>query len=115
VYTGAGTDGVRVGEAGLWRETDVLAGAAVATHATVGTGIFKKPAEVARQAGSREAVLLVWTVGAATALAGTLRFPELAAAMPRTGAFYEYLRRAWGPRTPFLYGGGGAEELDAVG
>src|SRR5690606_5137324 len=73
-------------------------------NATIGTGIFKKPAEVARLAGSIEASLVVWALGAVVALAGALCFAELSASMPRTGGIYEYLRRAWGPRVAFLYG-----------
>lgn len=96
--------GERGGESALRRELGVFAGAAIAINATIGTGIFKKPAEVVRQAGSIEAGLLVWIAGAAVALAGALCFAELAAAMPRTGGIYEYLRRAWGPRPAFLYG-----------
>ncbi|UJR82345.1 APC family permease [Sandaracinus amylolyticus] len=92
------------GESSLRREIGTLAAAAIVVNATIGTGIFKKPAEVVRQAGSIEAALLVWVLGAAVALAGALCFAELSASMPRTGGIYEYLRRAWGPRLAFLYG-----------
>lgn len=92
------------GERALRRELGAIAAAAIVVNATIGTGIFKKPAEVARQAGSIEAALLVWAAGAAVALAGALCFAELSASMPRTGGIYEYLRRAWGPRLAFLYG-----------
>ncbi|MDQ3031135.1 MAG: amino acid permease [Myxococcota bacterium] len=92
------------GERALRRELGAIAAAAIVINATIGTGIFKKPAEVARQAGSIEASLLVWAAGAAVALAGALCFAELSSSMPRTGGIYEYLRRAWGPRLAFLYG-----------
>lgn len=92
------------GESSLRRELGAVAAAAIVVNATIGTGIFKKPAEVARLAGSIEASLLVWALGAVVALAGALCFAELSASMPRTGGIYEYLRRAWGPRLAFLYG-----------
>lgn len=92
------------GESSLRRELGALAAAAIVVNATIGTGIFKKPAEVARQAGSIEASLVVWALGAAVALAGALCFAELSSSMPRTGGIYEYLRRAWGPRLAFVYG-----------
>lgn len=92
------------GESSLRRELGVLAAAAIVVNATIGTGIFKKPAEVARLAGSVEASLTVWALGAVVAFSGALCFAELAASMPRTGGIYEYLRRAWGPRVAFLYG-----------
>jgi APA family basic amino acid/polyamine antiporter len=91
-------------ESALRRELGWAVAAAVVVNATIGTGIFKKPAEVVRQTGSLEASFVVWVVGAAVAFAGALCFAELAAAMPRTGGIYEYLRRAYGPRFAFLYG-----------
>jgi amino acid transporter len=95
---------VAEGESSLRRELGVIVGTAIVVNSTIGTGIFKKPAEVARQAGSIEAALGVWALGALVALAGALCFAEMAASMPRTGGIYEYLRRAWGPRIAFLYG-----------
>jgi APA family basic amino acid/polyamine antiporter len=92
------------GESSLRREIGLVAATAIVVNATIGTGIFKKPAEVARQAGSIEASILVWVLGAMIALAGALCFAELSASMPRAGGMYEYLRRAWGPRTAFVYG-----------
>lgn len=94
----------QAGEGALRRELGAIAAAAIVINATIGTGIFKKPAEVARQAGSIEAALAIWVLGAIVALAGALCFAELASSMPRTGGIYEYLRRAWGPRLAFLYG-----------
>ncbi len=92
------------GESALRREIGVAAGAAIVVNATVGTGIFKTPASVARSAGSLEAALGVWVIGGLVAMAGALCLAELSAAMPRSGGLYEYLRRAFGPRVAFLYG-----------
>lgn len=92
------------GEAALRRELGVLLGALVVVNATIGTGIFKKPAQTARLAGSLSASLGVWIAGGLIALCGALSLAELSAAMPRTGGIYEYLRRAWGPRPAFLFG-----------
>ncbi len=91
-------------ERNLVRELGPMAAAAIVVNATIGTGIFKKPAEIVRQAGSLEAAFVVWLLGAALAFAGALCFAELAASMPRAGGMYEYLRRAFGPRLAFLYG-----------
>jgi APA family basic amino acid/polyamine antiporter len=95
---------VKTGERNLVRELGPMAAAAIVVNATIGTGIFKKPAEIVRQAGSLEAAFVVWLLGAALAFAGALCFAELAASMPRAGGMYEYLRRAYGPRAAFLYG-----------
>ncbi len=73
-------------------------------NATIGTGIFKTPAKVARAAGSMPVALAVWLAGAVIALCGALSLAELAAAIPRTGGLYEYLRRTYGPTPAFLFG-----------
>lgn len=79
-------------------------GALIVVNATIGTGIFKTPAKAARLTGSLEAYLGVWVAGAVIALCGALTLAELAAALPRTGGLYEYLRRAWGRGVAFLFG-----------
>jgi amino acid transporter len=91
-------------EASMRREIGALLGVALVVNATIGTGIFKTPAKVARLAGSTGAALAVWAAGAAIALCGALALAELAAALPRTGGIYEYLRRAGGGRVAFVFG-----------
>src|SRR5687767_11117909 len=88
---GARAPGAASSEASLRREIGLLVGIALVVNATIGTGIFKTPAKVARLAGSLEMSFLVWGAGAVIALAGALTLGELAAAMPRTGGLYEYL------------------------
>lgn len=91
-------------EAALRREIGLFAGTLVGVNAMIGTGIFKKSAPIARLVGSLEATLLVWVAGGVIALAGSLSLGELAAAMPRTGGLYEYIRRAFGETPAFLLG-----------
>lgn len=76
----------------------------VVVNMMIGTGIFKTPATVARLAGSLPVAVTMWIVGAIIALAGALSLGELAAAIPRTGGVYEFLRRAYGPTTAFIFG-----------
>lgn len=89
-------------ESSLRRELGVFLGVVVVINATIGTGIFKVPAKVARLSGSMGAALAMWAVGALISLAGALSLAETAAALPRTGGLYEHLRRAYGPRSAFL-------------
>lgn len=91
-------------EGAMRREIGVFLGVALVVNATIGTGIFKTPAKVARLAGSLPAAMAVWVAGAVIALCGALTLAELSAAMPRTGGIYEYLRRAWGEKLAFLFG-----------
>ena len=92
------------GERRLRRDVGGWLAALIVVNATIGTGIFKTPAHVARSAGSTSAALVVWGAGAAVALSGALSLAELAASMPRTGGLYEYIRRAFGRGPAFLLG-----------
>src|SRR6266511_3158305 len=67
---------------GLWSAVAVLVGS------TIGSGIFRTPAGVARLVDDVPLFLLAWVVGAAVVLCGALTYSELAAAFPRSGAVY---------------------------
>lgn len=92
------------GAPGLVRGLDLTMATAIVVGTMIGTGIFLKPAEVAREAGAIEWALAAWVVGGGLSLLGALCYAELATMMPEAGADYAYLRRAWGPAAGFLYG-----------
>jgi len=71
---------------------------------TIGSGIFRSPAGIARQAPDPLVMLGLWVVGGAITLCGALSLAEVAAALPETGGIYAYLREAWGRRAAFLFG-----------
>lgn len=71
---------------------------------TIGSGIFRTPAVVARVVPDPMLVLGLWVAGGAIALCGALSLAELAAALPETGGFYVYLREGWGRLPAFLFG-----------
>ena len=73
---------------------------------TIGSGIFRTPAGVAALVPDVPVFLLAWVLGAAVALCGALTYAELAAAFPRTGGLYVFLREAFGPLAAFLFGWG---------
>ncbi|MDY7762801.1 amino acid permease, partial [Burkholderia pseudomallei] len=95
---------VGVGEEDMRREIGLALGALIVVNSTIGTGIFKTPAQVARLTDSMSMALAVWVVGGVIALCGALSMAELSASMPRTGGLYEILRRAYGPKLAFLFG-----------
>lgn len=70
----------------------------------IGSGIFIVAADISRQVNSPGLLLLTWLVTAALTLTAALSYGELAAAMPRAGGQYVYLREAFGPMWGFLYG-----------
>src|SRR5271165_1422918 len=70
----------------------------------VGTGIFLKPAEMAREGRFVSIVFAAWIVGAILSIFGALAFAELGAAIPEAGGEYAYLRRGFSPVWGFLFG-----------
>ncbi len=83
---------------GLWSSVAIVIGI------TIGSGIFRTPASVARLVPSPLLMLALWAVGGAITLCGALSLAELAAALPETGGFYVYLREGWGRWAGFLFG-----------
>ena len=82
---------------GPWSASALIAGA------MIGTGIFLFVSDVAQHLPSRAAILAAWIAGIIVASCGALSLAELAAAYPKTGGIYVFLRRAYGPSVSFLY------------
>lgn len=85
---------------GAWSSTAVVVGT------VIGSGIFRVPATVAAETGAVGAILLLWVLGGAIALAGALSLAELGAMFPRTGGMYVFLRESYGRLAAFLFGWG---------
>ncbi len=83
---------------GLWSAV------AVAVGSTIGSGIFRTPATVAASVEDVGLFLGVWVVGGIVALCGALTYAELAAAYPRSGGIYVFIREGFGPLPAFLFG-----------
>jgi amino acid transporter len=82
---------------GLWSAVAVLIGS------TIGSGIFRTPASVAQRVDDVPLFLLAWVLGAAVVLCGALTYSELAAAFPRSGGVYVFVRESFGPVPAFLF------------
>ncbi len=70
----------------------------------IGSGVFIVAADISRQLQSPGLLMATWFVAAALTITAALSYGELAAAMPRAGGQYVYLREAFGPLWGFLYG-----------
>jgi APA family basic amino acid/polyamine antiporter len=70
----------------------------------IGSGIFIVSANMARDLGSSGLLLVAWGITAVMTVVGALSYGELAAAMPRAGGQYIFLREAFGRLFGFLYG-----------
>jgi amino acid transporter len=88
----------------LPRRLGFLATTALVVGTVIGSGIFRVPAAVADEVGSSSAVAAVWVLGGIISLCGALSLAELAAALPRSGGVYVYLRETYGPLVAFLFG-----------
>lgn len=88
----------------LPRRLGLLATTAIVIGTIIGSGIFRVPAAVAGAVGVPAGVAVVWIVGGIITLCGALSLAELAAAYPRTGGVFVYLREAYGPLIAFLFG-----------
>jgi len=82
---------------GLWSAVAVLVGS------TIGSGIFRTPAGVAQKIDDVPLFLLAWVVGGVVVLCGALTYSELAAAFPRSGGMYVFVRESFGKLSAFLF------------
>jgi APA family basic amino acid/polyamine antiporter len=83
---------------GLFDATTIVMGS------MIGSGVFIVAADIARQVNSPGLLLAAWAVTGLLTLIAALSYGELAAAMPRAGGQYVYLREAFGPLYGFLFG-----------
>ncbi len=70
----------------------------------VGTGILVSPGYMMASLQNYPLIFGLWILGGVLALCGALCVAELAAAMPRAGGEYVYLREAYGAMPAFLSG-----------
>ena len=82
----------------LFDSTAIIAGS------MIGSGIFIVSAEIARKVETPGMLILAWVITGVITILGALSYGELAAAMPKAGGQYIYLREAFGPLYGFLYG-----------
>src|SRR2546425_11849522 len=70
----------------------------------IGTGIFTSLGFQVGDLPSGFAIIALWTVGGICATCGALSYAELAAALPRSGGEYHFLREIYHPSIGFLAG-----------
>lgn len=70
----------------------------------IGSGIFFKPSIVFKNAGSPTMGILAWIAGGIITMASALTVAEIAAAIPKTGGIFIYLKELYGEKSAFLFG-----------
>ncbi|MEN6458693.1 MAG: amino acid permease [Thermoguttaceae bacterium] len=69
----------------------------------LGAGVYRSSPDIAGGVPSVGWLVVLWLAGGLLSLLGALCYAELATAYPEEGGDYVYLRRAFGPRTAFLF------------
>ncbi|MBL8800108.1 MAG: amino acid permease [Planctomycetia bacterium] len=77
---------------------------AIVVGTIIGSGVFKKPQQVAETAPYFGLAALAWILGGVLALLGSLALAEVAVLYPHAGGNYVYLREAYGRLAAFLWG-----------
>jgi len=88
----------------LKREIGFLEAITVVIGMVIGSGIFFKPSIVFKNAGSPTIGILAWVAGGIITMASGLTIAEIAAAIPKTGGIFVYLKELYGEKWAFLFG-----------
>jgi APA family basic amino acid/polyamine antiporter len=88
----------------LPRSLGLFTAIAVLVGSTIGSGIFRTPALIATRVPAPVPMLGVWVLGGLLVLCGALTYAELAAAHPRSGGVYVFVREGFGRMPAFLMG-----------
>ncbi|MCB2293054.1 amino acid permease [Clostridium algoriphilum] len=88
----------------LKREIGFLEAITVVIGMVIGSGIFFKPSIVFKNAGSPTIGILAWVAGGIITIASGLTIAEIAAAIPKTGGIFIYLKELYGEKWAFLFG-----------
>jgi len=88
----------------LIRAVGPLMATAVVIGTVIGSGVFKKPAQVAANVPDFGFVALVWILGGVLSLLGAIALAEVCVLFPRAGGNYVFLREGYGRLAGFLWG-----------
>ncbi|MBD5563292.1 APC family permease [Clostridium botulinum] len=91
-------------EENLQKNLGLFDAIAIVIGMVIGSGIFFKPAIVFKNAGSPMLGILAWLVGGLITIASGLTIAEIAAAIPKTGGIFVYIKELYGEKLAFLLG-----------
>jgi APA family basic amino acid/polyamine antiporter len=89
---------------GLVRGLGLLEATTLIVGSVIGSGIFVAPSIMAGYIQTPGLLFGLWVVGGLLTLFGALAYGEMAAALPRAGGQYVFLKEAFSPLWGFLYG-----------
>lgn len=88
----------------LKKEISFLQAMAIVVGMIIGSGVFLKPGIVLQNAGTPILAITAWVAGGVITLASALTIAEIAAAIPKSGGLYTYLKDLYGDVYGFLLG-----------
>ena len=88
----------------LKKEIGLPGALAIVIGLVIGSGIFFKASTVFKNAGTPMLGILAWVVGGIITMASALTIAEIAAAIPKTGGVFEYLKELYSEKLAFLFG-----------
>lgn len=95
-------------QAELKKDLGLLDATTIIMGSMIGSGIFLAPALIAAivvQDGlGSGSFVIIWAIGGLLTLCGALSYGELAAAFPKAGGQYVFLKEAFSPFPAFVYG-----------
>src|SRR4051812_22926430 len=94
----------QVERGGLLRGLGLLDATTLIVGSVIGSGIFVAPSIMAGYVQTPGLMIGLWVLGGILTLFGALAYGEMAAALPRAGGQYVFLKEAFSPLWGFLYG-----------
>ena len=87
----------------LKKSVTLLSGISFIVGTVIGSGIFVSPTGILATSKSIGLSLIVWLGCGVLAMLASLCYTELGTAVPKSGAEYAYLKKAFGPIPAFLF------------
>ena len=88
----------------LKKEIGLMEAITMVVGVVIGSGIFFKASSVFSNAGTPALGILAWIVGGIITIASALTIAEIAAAIPKTGGIFVYLKELYSEKWAFLFG-----------
>lgn len=88
----------------LKKEIGLMEAITMVVGVVIGSGIFFKASSVFSNAGTPTLGILAWILGGIITIASALTIAEIAAAIPKTGGIFAYLKDLYSEKWAFLFG-----------
>src|SRR5262249_49360435 len=89
---------------GLVRALGPITATAIVVGTTIGSGVFKKAAVIAKDVNEFGPIACLWVLGGVLVVLGALAYAELSVLFPQAGGNFNFLREGYGRLAAFLWG-----------